>query len=98
MEHFSLDHLHETEFEQFCYDLLQDLGFLNLNWRKGTGLAASPADSGRDLEGTLHRPRVDGETATEKWFVECKHYQKGVPVDALTGALAWADAECPHVL
>ncbi len=98
MDRFSLDHLRDTEFEQFCYDLLQNLGFSSINWRKGTGLATSPADSGRDLECQLLQRRIDGETYFEKWFVECKHYQKGVPADALTGALAWAAAERPDTL
>lgn len=98
MKPFSLDHLNETEFEQFCYDLLQDLGFRELNWRKGTGLTSSPSDSGRDIECKLDRHGVDGEMITEPWFVECKHYQKGVPVDALTNALEWATAEKPDFL
>lgn len=98
MDRFSLDHLSETEFELFCYDLLQDLGFSALNWRKGTGLATSPADSGRDIECQWLQHRVDGETYFEKWFVECKHYQKGVPADAIAGAVAWASAERPDTL
>jgi len=98
MDHFSFDHLSETEFEQFGYDLLVALGFSAVNWRKGTGRATSPADSGRDLECQLVQKRIDGEPYVERWFVECKHYQKGVPVDALAGTLAWAEAESPDTL
>lgn len=35
-------HLDETEFEDFCLDLLDALGFVNLDWRKGTGKKTSP--------------------------------------------------------
>jgi hypothetical protein len=27
--------MNETEFEEFCFDLLRELGFVNLDWRKG---------------------------------------------------------------
>src|SRR5262245_60924486 len=50
---FALNHLEPTEFENFCFDVLRSLDFVNLSWRKGTGLAASPADQGRDIEGEL---------------------------------------------
>ena len=49
-EEFSFDHLDPTTFEQFCYDLLVEMGFSNVTWRKGTGLETSPADQGRDIE------------------------------------------------
>lgn len=98
MDRFSFDHLNETEFEQFCYDLLEALGFSNISWRKGTGLATSPADSGRDLECQLLQHRIDGEPYFEKWYVECKHYKKGVPAEALGNALTWALGKRPGTL
>ncbi len=98
MQPFSLDHLTETEFEQFCYDLLSELKFINLNWRKGTGLASSPADHGRDIECQLPHEDIDGQVYFETWFVECKHYQQGVPSDKIQGALSWASAERPDKL
>src|SRR6266566_2303050 len=98
MDQFSLDHLTETEFEQFCYDLLVELSFSNINWRKGTGLSSSPSDRGRDIECELVVEDIDGETYLETWFVECKHYQVGVPPDKLQGALAWATAQRPDKL
>jgi hypothetical protein len=45
----ALNRLSATEFEEFCHDLLEELGFVNLDWRKGTGKKTSPADSGRDI-------------------------------------------------
>ncbi len=98
MHESSLNHLTDTEFEQFCYDLLAELKFINLNWRKGTGYAASPADHGRDIECQQTHEDIDGQVYLETWFVECKHYQQGVPPDKIQGALAWATAERPDKL
>ena len=44
----SFDGLSSTEFEEFSSDLLHASGFVNVDWRKGTGLASSPADKGRE--------------------------------------------------
>lgn len=98
MNTFTLNHLDETEFENFCYDLLIEMGAKNISWRKGTGLASSPADRGRDIECDFEREDVDGSVSLERWFVECKHYEKGVPPDKLQGALSWARAERPDKL
>src|SRR5690349_10882649 len=93
MDMFSLDHLTDTEFEEFCFDLLRELGFVNIDWRKGTGFPTSPADGGRDIECHYIRKDVDGETIIETWFFDCKHYKSGVPVPALDNALAWASSQ-----
>jgi hypothetical protein len=95
---FALSHLSDTEFEHFCFDLLRSLDFVNLSWRKGTGLNSSPADQGRDIQGELLKKDVDGSEHHEKWFVECKHYSKGVPPEKLQSAITWANAERPDVL
>lgn len=44
MNEASFDGLSSPRFEEFCFDLLHASGFVNLDWRKGTGLATSPAD------------------------------------------------------
>lgn len=49
MHSLSFDSLDETEFEAFCYDLLNEFGFINVDWRKGTELATSPSDRSRDI-------------------------------------------------
>src|SRR5437870_2925217 len=98
MDAFSLDHLNETEFEQFCYDLLAELFFVNINWRKGTGLSSSPSDRGRDIVCQLLHKGVDGKQYFETWFVECKHYKQGVPPDKIQGAISWAVSERPDKL
>lgn len=95
---FSFDILSDTEFEGFCFDLLKSLSFVNLSWRKGTGLSSSPSDQGRDIEGELLRKDVDGSEHHERWFIECKHYLKGVPPEKIQGAIAWANAMRPNVL
>lgn len=98
MNKFSLDHLDEVEFENFCYELLEEMGFINLNWRKGTGLHSSPADSGRDIECSLEKTDIDGTKYIEKWFVECKHQKKGIPPQEIQGILSWAQAENPDMV
>ncbi|TJZ95068.1 restriction endonuclease [Actinacidiphila oryziradicis] len=87
------DDMNETQFEEFCFELMRDMGFVNLDWRKGTGLAASPSDSGRDIVAQLPREELDGRHYLETWFVDCKHYQRGIPPDKITSLLAWATAE-----
>jgi HJR/Mrr/RecB family endonuclease len=93
----SFNRLSDVEFEEFCYDLLEELGFVNLDWRKGTGKKSSPSDSGRDIVAHLQRTDIDRTRRSEKWFVDCKHYQKGVPAKELQNLLAWAEAERPDV-
>jgi len=96
MRSLSFDGLDETEFEEFCYDLLKAIGFINVDWRKGTGLAASPSDRGRDIVCQREHVDVDESKHWETWFVDCKHYAKGVPPEKLQTLLSWAEAERPH--
>ncbi|SEC88468.1 Restriction endonuclease [Streptomyces sp. 3213] len=91
------DDLTDTEFEGFCFELMQELGFVNVDWRKGTGLNASPADNGRDIVAEWHVTDVDGSVHVERWFVDCKKYTKGVPPEKISGLLAWATAERANV-
>lgn len=94
----SFDILSPTEFEEFVYELLIALGFHAVNWRKGTGFDASPADQGRDIECKCFTKTPDGNQHEERWFVECKHYKQGVPPKELQSAIAWAQAERPNNL
>lgn len=89
------DALTPTAFEEFCYDLLVECGFTNVDWRKGTPKGSSPADRGRDIVAQVDREDIDGHRFVETWFVDCKHYERGVPPDALQGAVTWAQAERP---
>ncbi len=96
MSKLELDGLDETDFEEFCFELLHELGFVNVDWRKGTGLNSSPADSGRDIVAQWERTDVDGSKHLESWFIECKHHKRGVPPEKLQGLLSWASAERPN--
>jgi hypothetical protein len=90
--------LSPTEFEEFCFHLLDGHSrFRNVDWRKGTPKLASPSDSGRDIEAEVDVVDVDDSRHVERWFIDCKHYDAGVPPEALKGLLTWADAERPHV-
>jgi hypothetical protein len=94
----TFDHLSPAEFEEFTYELLDHLGFVNLSWRKGSGRPGASADQGRDLKADLHRRDFDKTEYFEKYFVQCKHFKEGVPPNKLDDALAWASAERPSVL
>jgi len=93
----SFDGLSSTDFEEFCADLLHASGFVNIDWRKGTGLATSPADKGRDIVCDHLRVEPDGSQHFEGWFIDCKHFKRGVPPKELQNLLAWAEAERPDV-
>ena len=97
MKSFALDDLNPVEFEEFCFKLLQDAGFVNIDWRKGTGKDSSPSDSGRDIVAYRQLRDPDGHVHLEKWFVDCKHYKKGVPPEEVLGLLTWSHSERPHV-
>jgi hypothetical protein len=89
--------LSDTQFEEFVFHLLDRLGFINVDWRKGTALQTSPADSGRDIVCQQLREDVDKTKEFETWFVDCKHAKKGVPPGELQNLLTWAEAERPDV-
>ena len=92
---FSFDHLSPSEFEEFCFEFLQNIGFINVNWRKGTGHSSSPSDQGRDIECGRVIEDIDGDTTIEKWIIECKHYKSGVSPDKIQGILTWANSIRP---
>ncbi|QQD13144.1 restriction endonuclease [Sphingobacterium sp. UDSM-2020] len=75
------------QFEELCYDILHKYQFHSLSWRQGGG------DKGRDIEAlfTVINPIIT--SYTEKWFIECKHYSKGIPIEQISGKLDWAVAE-----
>jgi hypothetical protein len=94
----SFDALSPTDFEEFCFDLMLETGFVNVDWRKGTPKDSSPADRGRDIVAQVDHADVDGHRYSETWFVDCKHYERGVPPEALQGTIAWAQAERPSTV
>ncbi|MFZ2959975.1 MAG: restriction endonuclease [Candidatus Ozemobacteraceae bacterium] len=84
-----LNKLTSRQFEEFCFDLLMELGFQKLVWRQGG------ADSGRDIQGTRSVSTGLIDPFEETWFFECKRYSEGVPPEVLNSKIAWADAEQP---
>jgi ribosomal protein S8 len=85
--------LSPKEFEELCFDLLDELGFKRLIWRQGG------SDNGRDIQGVKEVSAGIVEPYEEVWFFECKRYEKGVPPDDLSSKVTWADAEKPkHLL
>ncbi len=95
---FSLDNLDPVVFEKYCYDLLSEMGFFDIDWRKGTGEGSSSSDSGRDLECKYASTDPDGSIIIQKWYVECKHHKKGIPATAINNALTWSASGRPDVL
>jgi hypothetical protein len=98
MADLGFDRLTSTAFEEFCHDLLRVAGFVNVDWRKGTGLSTSPADKGRDIVCERLREEPDGSHHFERWFIDCKHFKKGVPPKELQNLLCWAEADRPDVV
>lgn len=94
----SFEALSPTDFEEFCFDLMAAHDFINVGWRKGTPLSSSPSDHGRDIVAARTLRDVDEFEHHERWFVDCKHYKRGVPPDALQNTIAWANAERPEVV
>lgn len=92
------DSLEPSDFEEFVFSLLDELGFRNLDWRRGTPKGGGAPDDARDIEGDFLAEEFDGETRLERWFTDCKHYGSGVPASALEDSVAWAMAERPAVL
>jgi hypothetical protein len=76
--------LHWKEFEELCFDLLLKYQFHDLNWRQGG------ADKGRDIEAIFTITNSLTGPYPEKWFIECKHYSKGIPVREISEKIEWA--------
>lgn len=98
MPKLTYEHINETQFEEFVFELMEALGFVNVDWRKGTPKKSSPADRGRDIVAQQLKEDIDGSKTLETWFVDCKHYQKGIPPTELQNLLSWAEAERPDIV
>ncbi|MEJ5993222.1 restriction endonuclease [Pedobacter sp. Du54] len=81
------------DFEELCFDLLLKYHFHSLNWRQGG------ADKGRDIQAIFTVANGMIGAYQERWFVECKHYKKGVPQSEISSKVEWAEAEkADHLL
>ena len=65
----NFDNLNDVQFEEFCFHMLHELKFVNIDWRKGTGKTTSPSDRGRDIVCQEIRIDVDKSVHLETWFV-----------------------------
>ena len=69
---YPIDNLRPDDFEKLAFYLLDDMGFKNLEWRKG-GEGVSATDGGRDLSGKYAKVEPDDSIVIENWWVEVKH-------------------------
>lgn len=87
------DNLGWKDFEELCFDLLLKYQFHSLNWRQGGG------DKGRDIQAMFTVANGMIGAYQERWFVECKHYKKGVPQSEISSKVEWAEVEkADHLL
>ena len=73
-ENLDFSQITPEDFENLVFHLLDEMGFSNLNWRKG-GEGNSATDGGRDLEATYWSVRP-AESLEEKYWFEVKHRSK----------------------
>jgi hypothetical protein len=69
---FHWEKLTPEEFEQLVFFALDDMGFKNIEWRKG-GEGITATDGGRDLEAIYSKLEPDDSLTLEKWWVEVKY-------------------------
>lgn len=91
-KHIDFKILTPTKFEELCFEIILRHGFSSVIWRQGG------ADNGRDIEATFTSSNGIIGTFNEKYFFECKKYDKGVPPAEIFSKIAWADAEKPQHL
>ena len=73
------------QFEGLCYDIIDSMNFTNLEWHKGG------RDKGRDIYCEKLTTPDGFTTTTEKWFVQCKRYRKGIPFGEISSSIDWAN-------
>lgn len=81
-EPFNWELLNPEEFENLVFFLLDDMGFKNLEWRKG-GKGTSAVDGGRDLEATYAKLEPDDTLSIEKWWIEVKYRRQTLATDSI---------------
>lgn len=91
-KHIDFKILTPDQFEELCFEIILRHGFSSVIWRQGG------ADNGRDIEAIFTSSNGIIGTFTEKYFFECKKYEKGVPPAEIFSKIAWADAEKPQHL
>ena len=70
-ERLDFSEISPTDFEKLVFHLIDEMGFSNIQWRKG-GAGNSATDGGRDLEATFWTVKPSGSKEEKYWF-EVKH-------------------------
>ena len=88
----SVSKLTPTQFENLVFDIVRVLGFENVVWR------TPGADGGRDIEAYLTVTDPTGHNQVQKWYVECKRYEKSIDWATVWNKLSHADCQNADVL
>jgi hypothetical protein len=89
------EELTPEQFEHFCYDLIIELGYHSIKWKKGSINSITVGDQGRDIEAKKTTIYPDNTREDENWFFECKHYTKTVNQKDIINLTTWSEAERP---
>ena len=81
----ALGKLSATEFENLVFDLCTEVGLRNAVWR------TPGPDGGRDIEGDIPITDFSGQSVSQRWFVECKRYERTIPWPTVWKKIAHAD-------
>lgn len=73
--------MHPLDFEEFCAQLIVELGFVNVR-RQGGG-----SQFGRDIAADYPARKL------ESWHFECKKYSRRITVKEIAGKLLWAGTD-----
>ena len=79
---FVWDDITPEKFEELTYFLLDDLGFKNIEWRKG-GIGISSTDGGRDLQAKYTNFGPGDMLSIENWWIEVKSRRKTLSPDTI---------------
>lgn len=77
--------LSPIEFENLTFDLVQLLGLKNCVWR------TPGSDGGRDIQGDFLNSDFSNSIRVEKWYIECKRYDKTIDWATIWKKIAFAD-------
>lgn len=67
-----IEDLSPVTFENFCFDIIRDMGFYNPSWR------TPGPDGGRDIEAWRNTVDPTFTVYSEHWFIECKKYSSSI--------------------
>jgi len=87
------DKITDQDFEELCYEILSIEGFVNIKW-----LGRGGGDRGRDILCSKAEPALGNLRLQTTYLVQCKKWVARPPTPSdLNNAIAWADAQNPHV-